>query len=458
MNYLFSVIIRVVAFLSRFYPRKNWKNGDRLRILLSGYNGTRNTGADARVQEIIRQLHLLFGKDIDIGLVVKSKAAFAEYTEEYTETVRLIEVRPALIVLDVLHECSRYHMAILCEGSTLKSKFANALTLLYCLVAGIMRSQNKPCLAYGSEAGDMDAYVRNVAASLCRDTYFIARTQNSLDIIRRLGLIGHVGTDTAWSFPVRRDLKQLFRNEWKALGWDPSTRVVGIAPINPFWWPVEISIFKWIRSWFTGNWEDQYALFFYFSSSKERRKQFEHYISNLAQAVEELRTKSNVNVVILGMEALDRRACEQLKERLSFSVPVYLSVDYNTYELTAILNSLSLLITSRYHARGLSMQSSVPAIAVSMDERLCNVFEELGMRDQSCFGVSDEGLALRIRDTADRMLEDPEPAEHRIGTQYLEYRKRMGEMGLFLKEFVKQKFPDVKVNSSISTWQDAVPQ
>jgi len=349
-------------------------------------------------------------------------------------------------------------MAILCEGSTLKSKFANALTLLYCLVAGIMRSQNKPCLAYGSEAGDMDAYVRNVAASLCRDTYFIARTQNSLDIIRRLGLSGHVGTDTAWSFPVKGDLKQSFRSEWKALGWDPSTPVVGIAPINPFWWPVEISIFKWIRSWFTGNWEDQYAVFFYFSSSKDRRKQFERYISNLAQAVEELRTRRNVNVVILGMEALDRRACEQLKESLSFRVPMYLSVDFNTYELTAILNSLSLLITSRYHARGLSMQSGIPAIAVSMDERLCNVFEELGMRDQYCFGVSDEGLALRICDTADRMLEDPEPAEHRIGTQYLEYRKRMGEMGLFLKEFVKQKFPDVKVKSSISTWQDAVPQ
>ena len=427
-------------------------------MLLSGYNGTRNTGADARVQEIIRQLHLLFGEEIDIGLMVRTTASFAEYTQEYAETVRLIEVRPWFIVVHLLHVCSQHHMAILCEGSTLKSKFANSLTLLFCLVAGVMRSQKKPCIAYGSEAGDMDSYVRNVAAALCKDTYFIARTQNSQEIIRQLGLRGHVGTDTAWSFPAREDLQQSFRNKWNALGWDLHTPVVGVAPINPFWWPVEISISKWIKSWFTGNWDGQYSVCFYFSSSKERTEQFERYIGDLAQAIEDLRTKRNVNVVILGMEALDRRACERLKKTLSVDAPVYLSVDFNTYELTAILNSLSLLVTSRYHARGLSMQSGVPAVAVSMDERLHNVFEELGMRDEYCFGVSDEGLAQRICDAADRLLEDPEPAKQRIGTQYLEYRKRMGEMGLFLKEFVKQEFPEVDVNPSISTWQDAVPQ
>ena len=33
------------------------------------------------------------------------------------------------------------------------AKIANGLTLFLCEAAGIMKSQNKPCLAYGSEVG-----------------------------------------------------------------------------------------------------------------------------------------------------------------------------------------------------------------------------------------------------------------------------------------------------------------
>ena len=31
-----------------------WKPGERLRLLFAGYNGTRNTGSDLRVEEILR--------------------------------------------------------------------------------------------------------------------------------------------------------------------------------------------------------------------------------------------------------------------------------------------------------------------------------------------------------------------------------------------------------------------
>jgi hypothetical protein len=40
-----------------------WAPGEPLRLLLAGYSGTRNTGADVRVEEMIRQIRLLFGDD-----------------------------------------------------------------------------------------------------------------------------------------------------------------------------------------------------------------------------------------------------------------------------------------------------------------------------------------------------------------------------------------------------------
>ena len=32
-----------------------WKPGDKLKLLFAGYNGTRNTGSDVRVEEMLRQ-------------------------------------------------------------------------------------------------------------------------------------------------------------------------------------------------------------------------------------------------------------------------------------------------------------------------------------------------------------------------------------------------------------------
>ena len=35
---------------------KAWKPGERLKLLFAGYNGTRNTGSDVRVEEMLRQV------------------------------------------------------------------------------------------------------------------------------------------------------------------------------------------------------------------------------------------------------------------------------------------------------------------------------------------------------------------------------------------------------------------
>jgi len=39
---------------------KPWQPGEKLKLLFAGYNGTRNTGSDVRVEEMLRQLrHVL---------------------------------------------------------------------------------------------------------------------------------------------------------------------------------------------------------------------------------------------------------------------------------------------------------------------------------------------------------------------------------------------------------------
>src|SRR5271155_4203845 len=40
-----------------------WKPGTKLKLLFAGYNGTRNTGSDLRVEEILRQVRRILGAD-----------------------------------------------------------------------------------------------------------------------------------------------------------------------------------------------------------------------------------------------------------------------------------------------------------------------------------------------------------------------------------------------------------
>ena len=40
---------------------ESWKPGTPLKLLFAGYNGTRNTGSDVRVEEMLRQIRRVLG-------------------------------------------------------------------------------------------------------------------------------------------------------------------------------------------------------------------------------------------------------------------------------------------------------------------------------------------------------------------------------------------------------------
>ena len=49
MDRLLGLLIKLFIFLSGFGTYEKWEPGKKLKLLMVGYNGARNTGADARV-------------------------------------------------------------------------------------------------------------------------------------------------------------------------------------------------------------------------------------------------------------------------------------------------------------------------------------------------------------------------------------------------------------------------
>ena len=72
MDRLLGLLIKLFIFFSGFTKKlskigigayEEWAPGKKLKLLMVGYNGARNTGADARVVAAVKQIKELFGAD-----------------------------------------------------------------------------------------------------------------------------------------------------------------------------------------------------------------------------------------------------------------------------------------------------------------------------------------------------------------------------------------------------------
>ena len=141
---------------------ESWTPGTPLRLLFAGYNGNRNTGADVRVQEMIRQIRRVLG-DPNLELSVLSHNL--EWSRGYFDSVRQVKL-PDVFPPFLFREVGRYHGVVACEGSMFKSKFANALSAMMIGCLGMAAAQNKLAVGFGAEAGVMDRYLKTMCPAL----------------------------------------------------------------------------------------------------------------------------------------------------------------------------------------------------------------------------------------------------------------------------------------------------
>ena len=89
---------------------KRWTPNEKLRLLFAGYNGTRNTGSDVRVQEMIRQIrHVLGPQNVDFSVMSQNFSRSKGYFED-TRQVYLPDVFPPFLSREVRQESRRHRL------------------------------------------------------------------------------------------------------------------------------------------------------------------------------------------------------------------------------------------------------------------------------------------------------------------------------------------------------------
>jgi polysaccharide pyruvyl transferase WcaK-like protein len=429
---------------------ESWKPGEKLKLLFAGYNGTRNTGSDVRVEEILRQIRRILGPE-NISTAVMSQDF--NLTKGYfgnAAQVHLPDVFPPFLHSEV----RKHHGVIACEGSMFKSKFASALTAMMIGSLGIAAAQNKLTVAYGGEAGAMDQLLEKMCRRYCADSLVITRNPESQQVLGKLGISTELGTDTAWTFePLGPEYGE------RALldaGWDGRTPVLAVCPINPFWWPVKPSISKWLaHSLFGGYKESYYRTIYFHHAGHEVDAAYEKYLSEMARGVEAYRKSRAVFPVLVAMEMLDRDACERMSAKIG-GAPIFGSDQYNMYELVSILRACHRMLSSRFHAIVTSMPAGVPSAGVTMDERIRNLMRDRG-HDHLVMLVDEPDLADKIVAALRRLDADAEAIRDSMRCTVARNLMMMARMGIYFEQHVSRRYPEFPVRSGVLSWEEYLP-
>ncbi|MEO1351546.1 MAG: hypothetical protein AAFW84_22535 [Cyanobacteria bacterium J06635_15] len=433
------------------WPQEQWRPGKPLKLLLAGYNGARNTGADVRVSEIVRQLQHLLGQSTDLTVTTLDPTLTADYFQG-AKQVRLPHIFPQFLA----RECPQHHGVIACEGSMFKSKFADSLSTMMSAALGLAAIEEKLSVGYGAEAGAMNASLQHFVRRQCQNSLILCRNQPSQTLLsQQLRIRSTAGADTAWTFEP--DLPQRGVDLLKQAGWDGTRPVLTLCPINPFWWPIKPSLRKFIHQGLTGKYREQHykSLYFHHHSATADR-QYRTYIQGLAQAVNAFSQQRDIFTVVVGMERLDRRACYDLNAQLSSPAPCFISDQYTLHELVGILRQSVFLVSSRFHAIVTSMPGLVPSVGVTMDERIRNLMGDRHHLDL-LLEVDDPGLGEKLLPMLHRLDQDREAIAQRIAQTVVRQLRLMGQMGRDFMGEVARVYPDFPQIERSPAWYAYLP-
>jgi polysaccharide pyruvyl transferase WcaK-like protein len=445
-----SAMIELRCFAWKFGIGKRWTPGEKLKLLFAGYNGTRNTGSDVRVQETLRQIrHVLGAENVDFSVLTQN----FDRTQGYFDGSRQVHL-PDVFPPFLFREVHANHGVVACEGSMFKSKFANALTTMMIGSLGLASAENKLSVAYAGDAGHMDDLIEWMCARYTRESLVITRSLESQQLLSGLGVPNELGADTAWTFEPRPP--EYARNTLRKAGWDEKTPILVLCPIHPFVWPVRASIAKYIARAATGAYKDsQYRTVYFFESGTEVDRKFNHYVAGYAQAAKAFLQRHKVFPILVAMERLDAVACHAIENEIP-GTPIFTSDDYDMFELVSILRACTYMVSSRYHGIVTCMPAGVVSAGVTMDERIRNLMRERG-HQHLLLNVDDPDLGPKLLDIMEKLVVEADSIRDSIGRTVVSNLKAMSRMAIFFEDELRKTYPKFPLRKGVLSWEDNLP-
>jgi polysaccharide pyruvyl transferase WcaK-like protein len=399
-----------------------------LRVLLLGYNGANNTGAEALLLADIEDVRAVLGPQAVITIPTINPPNLRRYIKE-APNLRIAPM-PTIFFPALRRLVRENDLIMLVEGSTYMDTWTSAMLWAYLWTTRCAYDMGKPCLAYAVDAGELKSMLnqRLVRREASKTSLIITRAAAAAERLRALGVTAplEVTADNAFDFRPDPADAGLLSRAWPEAG----PRVVGMALVDFYLWPVIM------KPW--GPKEDCYKWPYYFSRSAERSRATDALARSYAALADDMITRHGKSVALIGMEELDEVLLRKVYGYMAHPdrARIFCSREYNASQMVSILRSLELLLTSRYHACVLSMAAQVPQIAIGHDLRLKTIYRELGLLEDFFVEPNAHDLCESLRPRVDRLLEDPSCVRDALLRGYEQHQADAQRNCSLLKDFV----------------------
>ncbi len=420
----FHVLIEAARARSRERERARDRKAP-LRVLLLGYTGAGNTGADLRTIETIRQLRSLFA-DRRLELTVFALGGLLDHPA--LRSVRVFTPRSDYFPDALSEAMDDFDVVLNVEGSTYTSKFSDALAALLIGGVGLAAAHGRIACAYGVDAGAMTERLTRFATQTADGVDIVCRSRGAGERLRTLGVTAAPGADTAWRFRA-------------APGSCPPlpARHAVLCPNNPFWWPVQTNVRRALELDVAGAQSPlRYGPLSFHTWDDLRAARYAAYKRSFAAIAEGLKRRGYAPVFV-AMERLDRAACEEIAALLPFDAPVVARGEHSLDAVVATLEHAQWNVTTRYHASVMSIANRVPVVGVSMDSRIDQLFAENELGDWA-LSCDEKGFEQSVLERIDAGIG---PKLDELRERYVQIANRelrtFAQMGERLKAIIDQE-------------------
>jgi polysaccharide pyruvyl transferase WcaK-like protein len=409
------------------------------KVLLVGYNGANNTGAEALLLADIEDVRAVLGPQAVITIPSLNPPNLRRYVKE-TPNLR-IAFMPTIYFPTMRRLVRENDLIMLVEGSTYMDTWSSAMLWVYLWTTRCADDMGKPSLAYAVDAGEIKSALnrRLLRREASKTSLIITRAAAAAERLRSFGVTAptEVTADNAFNFRPDPADAGLLSRAWPEAG----PNVVGMALVDFYQFPVVM------KPW--GPREDCYKWPYYFSRSPERTRATEALARSYAALADDLITRHGKSVALIGMEGLDEVLLRKVHGYMAHPdlARIFCSREYNASQIVSILRSLELLLTSRYHACVLSLAAQVPQIAIGHDLRLKTIYRELGLFEDffveptsaSSVEPNAHDLYESLRPRVERLLEDPSCVRDALRRGFEKHRRDAQRNRSLLKDFVQAR-------------------
>ena len=402
------------------------------KVLLVGYNGANNTGAEAKLLVCIDEIRSVLGSDVQITVPSLNEANLRRYLSE-TPTLKIKGFTPASVLFDIRKFVKQSDLVFLVEGSCYMDTWGSALLWCYLLATRNAHSMKKPCIAYAVDAGSAGRFNRwLIRREASKTDLILARTASAAQRLGKWGVKApiEVTADNAFAFQPNPEDKDLLKRVWPQ-----APHAVGVAAEDIYAWPVHMRL--WDRKQYCYRWP------YYYTHSKASRQKSDLLAKVLAVQSDDIIEEYDKDIALLSMEGLDAGFANKVQRLMKHPerTKVFTSLEYNASQITSVLRNLDLLITSRYHAGVLSLPNLVPQTAIGHDLRIRDLYADLEMSD--LFTDHEDPLRFwELSNDVNDIFDHYTSVKEKLRKGYEMYLERERRNPQLLKAFLEKNHPE----------------